>query len=141
MLNDMASMAAKVLWHAIPAVEFLAAIQCCRRCDEDIGQTSALRSPMILLGSQAGISGQSVTSAFTLERCLWLQNNGELAAAEALCLRLLDFGAASKERAKALLREIRSMQVPRHPTSLISAACTHLSMQLVCRRKLPLGRK
>lgn len=40
-----------------------------------------------------------------------MQNHGDLAAAEGLCMRLLDYGPASKERAKALLREIRSLQV------------------------------
>ena len=62
------------------------------------------------------------SARLSLKRCLWPQNNGELAAAEALCLRLLDFGAASKERAKALLREIRSIQVwhiPGTPSLLI----------------------
>ena len=29
-------------------------------------------------------------------------------------MRLLDYGASSKERARALLREIRSLQVPLH---------------------------
>ena len=43
--------------------------------------------------------------------CAVFQNNGDLAAAEALCQRLLDYGAASKEHAKTLLREIRAMQV------------------------------
>ena len=42
-----------------------------------------------------------------------------LALAEGLCMRLLDYGASSKERARALLREIRSLQVrmlmPRNP--------------------------
>ena len=40
-----------------------------------------------------------------------LQERGTLALAEGLCLRLLDYGASSKERARALLREIRSLQV------------------------------
>jgi hypothetical protein len=40
-----------------------------------------------------------------------LQEQGTLALAEGLCMRLLDYGASSKERAKALLREIRALQV------------------------------
>ena len=40
------------------------------------------------------------------------QEQGTLALAEGLCMRLLDYGASSKERARALLREIRSLQVP-----------------------------
>lgn len=42
---------------------------------------------------------------------LSLQEQGTLALAEGLCMRLLDYGASSKERAKALLREIRALQV------------------------------
>ena len=34
-------------------------------------------------------------------------------------MRLLDYGASSKERAKALLREIRSMQV------CLTCVCSH----------------
>ena len=40
------------------------------------------------------------------------QEQGTLALAEGLCMRLLDYGASSKERARALLRDIRSLQVP-----------------------------
>ena len=39
------------------------------------------------------------------------QEVGDLEEAEAHCLRLLDYGAPSKERAKALLREIHALQV------------------------------
>ena len=42
-----------------------------------------------------------------------IQDNGDLAEAEAHCLRLLDVGGHFKERAKALLREIRSLQQQR----------------------------
>ena len=41
----------------------------------------------------------------------YVQDRGTLALAEGLCMRLLDYGASPKERAKALLREIRSLQV------------------------------
>lgn len=44
----------------------------------------------------------------SLQSCL--QATGNLAEAEAYCLQLLDYGAPSKEKAKSLLREIRSLQ-------------------------------
>ena len=44
-----------------------------------------------------------------------VQATGNLAEAEAFCLQLLDYGAPSKEKAKSLLREIRSLQ--RHQRS------------------------
>lgn len=45
--------------------------------------------------------------------CCVSQDSGELAEAEAHCLRLLDVGGATKDKAKALLREIRSLQQQR----------------------------
>lgn len=48
----------------------------------------------------------------------YVQDRGTLALAEGLCMRLLDYGASPKERAKALLREIRSLQVRRLSTHL-----------------------
>lgn len=41
------------------------------------------------------------------------QDNGAYDVAEAMCMRLMDFGAPAKEKAKALLREIRQFQVSR----------------------------
>ena len=53
-----------------------------------------------------------VTSALT---CVgMLQATGNLAEAEAYCLQLLDYGAPSKEKAKSLLREVRSLQRHQH---------------------------
>ena len=49
-----------------------------------------------------------------------LQATGSLAEAEAYCLQLLDYGAPSKEKAKSLVREIRSLQ--RHQRSTPAAA-------------------
>ena len=49
----------------------------------------------------------------TLKVCL-LQATGNLAEAEAYCLQLLDYGAPSKEKAKSLLREVRSLQRHQH---------------------------
>ena len=43
-----------------------------------------------------------------------LQATGNLSEAEAYCLQLLDYGAPSKEKAKSLLREIRSLQRHQH---------------------------
>ena len=51
-----------------------------------------------------------------------MQTTGSLAEAEAYCLQLLDYGAPSKEKAKALLREIRSLQ--RHQRSTPAAAAS-----------------
>lgn len=50
-----------------------------------------------------------------------LQDRGTLALAEGLCMRLLDYGASSKERAKALLREIRALQVRSSAVQLYAA--------------------
>jgi hypothetical protein len=41
----------------------------------------------------------------------WAQDKGLYDAAEAMCMRLMEFGAPAKEKAKALLREIRQFQV------------------------------
>lgn len=51
---------------------------------------------------------------------VYLQATGSLAEAEAYCLQLLDYGAPSKEKAKSLLREIRSLQ--RHQRGTPAAA-------------------
>ncbi len=64
------------------------------------------------------LSGHALSHLATLTKSscqkncsLLLQEQGTLALAEGLCMRLLDYGASSKERAKALLREIRALQV------------------------------
>ncbi|EIE22594.1 TPR-like protein [Coccomyxa subellipsoidea C-169] len=69
------------------------------------------------------LQGQDAPDAL-LFLATYKKNAGELAAAEGLCLRLLDFGAASKERAKALLREIRSMQVAGSASAMALAAAS-----------------
>ena len=53
-----------------------------------------------------------------------MQNTGSLAEAEAYCLQLLDYGAPSKEKAKSLLREIRSFQRHQRSTPAAAAAAT-----------------
>lgn len=49
-----------------------------------------------------------------------MQATGNLSEAETYCLQLLDYGAPSKEKAKSLLREIRSLQ--KHQRSAAPAA-------------------
>ena len=56
-------------------------------------------------------------SALSCRGCL--QATGNLTEAESYCLQLLDYGAPSKEKAKSLLREIRSLQ--RHQRSAAPA--------------------
>lgn len=53
-----------------------------------------------------------------------MQATGNLAEAEAYCLQLLDYGAPSKEKAKSLLREIRSLQRHHRSTPAAAAAAT-----------------
>ena len=62
---------------------------------------------------ELGIHGVHVftTNIYIFTNYIYVQEVGELEEAEAHCLRLLDYGAPSKERAKALLREIRALQV------------------------------
>ena len=41
----------------------------------------------------------------------YLQEAGDYSEAESHCLRLMDVGGLNKEKAKALLRDIRALQV------------------------------
>ena len=58
--------------------------------------------------------GVVTSSASRKEFVFLVQATGNLAEAEAYCLQLLDYGAPSKEKAKSLLREIRSLQRHQH---------------------------
>lgn len=60
------------------------------------------------------IEAENITGSDQLDALIYLAEyakaTGNLAEAEAYCLQLLDYGAPSKEKAKSLLREIRSLQ-------------------------------
>ena len=47
-----------------------------------------------------------------------LQESGDYSEAEGHCLRLMDVGGLNKEKAKALLRDIRALQSQRQHTPL-----------------------
>ncbi|KAL3158903.1 anaphase-promoting complex component apc8 [Trebouxia sp. C0010 RCD-2024] len=70
------------------------------------------------------IEAENITGSDQLDALIYLAEyakaTGSLTEAEAYCLQLLDYGAPSKEKAKSLLREIRSLQ--RHQRSTPAAA-------------------
>ena len=63
-----------------------------------------------------------------VERVLCMQEEGSYAEAEAHCLRLMDVGGVNKDKAKALLREIRALQAQQSSTPQPSGTA-HYSMR------------
>lgn len=69
------------------------------------------------------IEAENISGSDQLDALIYLAEyakaTGNLTEAESYCLQLLDYGAPSKEKAKSLLREIRSLQ--RHQRSAAPA--------------------
>ena len=92
-------------------VRILCILFCCcclRSCRTRWDDHVALQGTLLL--PRVTAHKKCATLVFSWE-LLCSQEQGTLAMAEGLCMRLLDYGASSKERAKALLREIRALQV------------------------------
>lgn len=97
-------------WHLL-LVHILRILSCCccfRSCKPRWDDRIPLHGTLLL----PQVTAHNICSHIGLQlRAVCLQEQGTLALAEGLCMRLLDYGASSKERAKALLREIRALQV------------------------------
>ncbi|KAK9814160.1 hypothetical protein WJX72_001350 [[Myrmecia] bisecta] len=105
------------------------AIRCYRRAEQNVDREGIALHKLAKLHDALGqrteaayyfeqnlgrIDAERIQGSDTLDALAFLasykKDMGQLQEAEVYCLRLLDYGAPSKEKAKALLREIRSMQ-------------------------------
>ena len=58
-----------------------------------------------------------------------MQEEGNYAEAEAHCLRLMDVGGVNKDKAKALLREIRALQAQQQGSTPQPSGAAHYSLR------------